>query len=330
MSDLEKTVHYTTKSDIIFRNLVDYIPKGMSFIEPFVGGGDLLNLFPDEKWEKYDIEDKGNNIIRDTLKNPPDYHDKWVITNPPYLAKNKASDKEIYNKYNVDDLYKAALVSILDCAGGLIIIPTNFFTDERTGKVRTQFLNQFKILEMNVFTEPVFETTTYSVCSFAFCRKDYSACEQEFVVNILPKGESNKIVISPKYDYRIAGEFYNDIESSKNIFGRLVGSESKDYITNIKLYALDTRVERIRVEYELEHYCGKQTDRVYATLTCKFKLTEEQEHFLINEFNRQLEDFRKKYFDLSMTNYRDFNRKRIGFTFVYKLMSKIYFENYRQ
>ena len=52
MSDLEKTVHYTTKSDIIFRNLVDYIPKGMSFIEPFVGGGDLLNLFPDEKWEK--------------------------------------------------------------------------------------------------------------------------------------------------------------------------------------------------------------------------------------------------------------------------------------
>jgi len=31
-------------------------------------------------------------------------------------------------------------------------------------------LSNFQILELNVFTVPVFETTTYSVCSFAFSK----------------------------------------------------------------------------------------------------------------------------------------------------------------
>lgn len=328
MSDLQKTIHYTTKAQEICANLIKYIPNGVNLIEPFVGDGDLLSLFPNHQWEKYDIEDKGYNIVQDTLATPPSYENKWVITNPPYLAKNKASNKSIFSQYGVDDLYKATLLSILSCEGGILIIPTNFLTDERTGNVRTQFLNQFEILEMNIFTEPVFITTTYSVCSFAFKRKANNKIPQTFAVNINPAHENVNITIYPDYDYRIAGEFYNALTSTHNIFGRLVGSTSTDYITNIKLYALDTRTERIRVEYEPNHYEGKDSDRTYATFTCKKTLTEEQEKFLIQEFNKQIEAFRKAYYDLSMTNYRDYNRKRIGFTFAYQLLSKIYNETY--
>lgn len=328
MGDLEKTIHYTTKAQEICSNLINYIPKNVQLIEPFVGDGDLLSLFPNHNWEKYDIENKGDNIVQDTLINSPDYKNKWVITNPPYLAKNKASDKTIFTKYNTDDLYKATLLSILECDGGILIIPTNFLTDERTGNVRSQFLNQFEILEMNIFTEPVFITTTYSVCSFAFKRKNVGKLPQTFPININPIGEKVNITIYPDYDYRIAGEFYNALSSTKNIFGRLVGNNSSDYITNIKLYALDTRTERIRVEFEPNHYQGKSTDRTYATFTCKKELTEEQEKYLIEEFNKQIEAFRKQYYDLSMTNYRDYNRKRIGFTFAYQLLSKIYNETY--
>lgn len=325
MSDLQKTIHYTTKAQEICANLVHYIPEDAKLIEPFVGDGDLLSLFPNHLWEKYDIEEKQDSIQQDTLMNPPEYSGKWIITNPPYLAKNKATNKAVFNKYNVDDLYKATLISILDCSGGILIIPTNFLTDERTGAIRSQFLNQFKILEMNIFTEPVFVTTTYSVCSFAFIRKPTATKEvQEFPVNINPANSQVQIFIYPEYDYRLAGEFYNSLNNVENIFGRLVGSTSKDYITNIKLYALDTRSERIRVEFEPNHYQGKSTDRTYATFTCKETLTEEQEKTLIEEFNKQLEEFREKYFDLSMTNYRDYNRKRISFTFAYQLMSKIY------
>ena len=328
MSDLQKTIHYTTKAQEICANLIKYIPNEANLIEPFVGDGDLLSLFPNHQWEKYDIEDKGYNIVQDTLATPPSYENKWVITNPPYLAKNKASNKSIFSQYGVDDLYKATLLSILSCEGGILIIPTNFLTDERTGNVRTQFLNQFEILEMNIFTEPVFITTTYSVCSFAFKRKANNKIPQTFAVNINPAHETVNITIYPDYDYRIAGEFYNALTSTHNIFGRLVGSTSTDYITNIKLYALDTRTERIRVEYEPNHYEGKDSDRTYATFTCKKTLTEEQEKFLIQEFNKQIEAFRKAYYDLSMTNYRDYNRKRIGFTFAYQLLSKIYNETY--
>lgn len=329
MQDLERTIHYTTKAQQICSNLIKYIPQEVKLIEPFYGDGDLLTLFPKHNWEKYDIEDKGNNIVQDSLLNPPEYKDKWVITNPPYLAKNKAKDKTIFIKYNVDDLYKASLLSILDCEGGILIIPTNFLTDERTGSIRTQFLNQFEILEMNIFTEPVFLTTTYSVCSFAFKRKHCEKSKQKFNINIQPANQQIEIEIYPEYDYRIAGEFYNEISSVKSIFNRLVGQKSKEYITNIKLYALDTRTERIRLEFEPNHYYGKDTDRTYATFTCKNTLTIDQEKQLINEFNKQLEEFRKKYFDLSMTNYRDYNRKRIGFTFAYQLLSKIYYELYK-
>ena len=327
MADLNKTIHYTTKAAKICSNLIDYIPKDVLLIEPFVGNGDLLSLFPEHQWEMYDINNKVNQINRDTLLNPPSYEGKWVITNPPYLAKNKAEDKTIFTKYDTDDLYKASLLSILNCEGGILIIPTNFFTDERTANVRSKFLNQFKILEVNIFTEPVFETTTYSICSFAFQKKEKTEISQTFPVNVGEK-ESSLITLYPKYGYRLAGEFYDSLSSTNVIFGRLIGSSSNDYITNIKLYALDTRNDRIRVEFEPNHYQGKNTDRIYATFTCKKELSEEQEKYLVNEFNKQIEDFRKQYHDLSMTNYRDYNRKRIGFTFAYQLMSKIYNETY--
>lgn len=331
MSDLEKTIHYTTQAEKICGNLKKYIPEEAKLIEPFVGDGDLVSIFSKNNWEFYDIVStkQKNVIIQDTLLKIPDYKNKWVITNPPYLAKNKAIDKRIFDLYKVDDLYKAAILSILESEGGILIIPTNFFVDERTGLVRKEFFKHFKILEVNIFTEPVFKTTTYSVCSFAFVKKEKSDLPQSFTINIKPKEERINITVYPEYDYRIAGEFYGSISKVSNIFGRLVGKESKDYITNIKLYALDTRNERIRLEFEPNHYEGKNTDRVYATLTCKDKLTEGQEKKLIQEFNLQLENFRKQYCDLSMTNYRDYNRKRISFTFCYQLLSKIYKEIYK-
>ena len=129
MEDLKKTIHYTTHAAEICGNLTKYIPVDTILVEPFTGDGNLLSLFPGHQWEKYDIEDKGNNIIQDTLLSPPDYDNKWVITNPPYLAKNKAKDKAIFNKYNTDDLYKAFLLTLEKCCGGIIIIPTNFLTD---------------------------------------------------------------------------------------------------------------------------------------------------------------------------------------------------------
>jgi site-specific DNA-adenine methylase len=100
---------YTTRYEYIFQNMK--IPENAhTIIEPFVGNGDLLNFIKNRKKykiEMYDIDPKMDETVkRDTLLEPPNYDDKFFLTNPPYLARNKNKNKSIYDKYNCNDLYK--------------------------------------------------------------------------------------------------------------------------------------------------------------------------------------------------------------------------------
>ena len=56
--------------------------KVVNIIEPFVGKGDLLSFVKDKSKyniEIYDIDPKyPDTIKRDTLKNPPDYRNKFI------------------------------------------------------------------------------------------------------------------------------------------------------------------------------------------------------------------------------------------------------------
>lgn len=91
MNDLNRTQHYTTNASYITNSLLDFILSNAALVEPFCGAGDLVALFPNHEWEKYDIEPKTPDTIPcDTLLSPQNYRGKWVITNPPFLAKNKA------------------------------------------------------------------------------------------------------------------------------------------------------------------------------------------------------------------------------------------------
>ncbi|WP_414842330.1 hypothetical protein [Enterococcus saccharolyticus] len=327
LRDIERTKHYTTKSEEICSNLLKYIPSDAKLIEPFVGGGDLKNLFPSHDWEVYDIDEGIDGVVhQDTLATPPNYRNKWVITNPPYLAKNKALDKNLFNKYGLDDLYKIAIKTILDSEGGILIIPTNFFTDERTYEIRTEFMERFLVEEINIYTTPAFETTTYSVSAFSFRKAEEKISEQKLRVNIFPENKEVSFLVKKEFGFRLAGDFFSEVEGTRPIFSRLLKDreipEGK-YLTNIKLYALDTRTDRIRLSYEEERYYGSSSDRVYATLISEKELTEEQQKELVDKFNERLNAKRDEYFNLILTNYRDYNRKRIGFTFAYKLCSKI-------
>ena len=100
---------YTTNYDYILQNMK--IPDNIkTIIEPFAGNGDLLNFIQNKEdytFELYDIDPKCETAIkRDTLQNPPCYDNKFVLTNPPFLARNKNKHKELYDKYNCNDLYK--------------------------------------------------------------------------------------------------------------------------------------------------------------------------------------------------------------------------------
>ena len=80
--------------------------------------------------------------------------------------------------------------------------------------------------------------------------------------------------------------------------------------------------EKIRLEFDTERFYGISTDRTYATLVSSIPLTEEQQKSIIDGFNSELSLFREEYSDLGLTNYKDYNRKRVGFDFVYRLATK--------
>jgi hypothetical protein len=147
----------TTNFNYILQNFI--IPQNIStIIEPFCGNGDLLNFIDKDKYiiECYDIDPKKDFIIqKDTIKEPPDYKNKYLLTNPPYLARNKCNHKELFDKYNVNDLYKCVIKEIIinSPIGGILIIPLNFWSSIRESDIelRKDFLEKFNIIQLNIF-----------------------------------------------------------------------------------------------------------------------------------------------------------------------------------
>ena len=102
---------FTTNADYILQDL-KIPPYVKHIIEPFAGNGDLLPKSTSYTLECYDIDPKKDFITkRDTLLEPPSYLDKFVLTTPPYLARNKSKDKSLFDKYKMNDLYKCFLSS---------------------------------------------------------------------------------------------------------------------------------------------------------------------------------------------------------------------------
>ena len=180
MSKKELGKFYTTNYAYILSNM--NIPLTVkTIIEPFVGKGDLLNFIKNiNKYnlEIYDIDPQFSTVIKqDTLLNPPDYTNKFILTNPPYLARNKSKNKTLYEKYNSNDLYKCFIINLLTniCLGGIIIIPLNFLSSIRKTDIdlRKKFLEKYHIKMINIFEEKVFIDTGYAVCSILFEKKSW-------------------------------------------------------------------------------------------------------------------------------------------------------------
>jgi hypothetical protein len=317
---------YTTNSNYIIGNLLEDLPKDLVVIEPFCGRGDLL-LFENE-YEIYDIDPKIKNCQkRDTLLNPPDYNGKLVVTNPPFLAKNKNKNKTIYDFYNVGDLYKASIKSILNSEGGILIVPLNFLSDE-DNNIRNIFFNNFEIIKLNIFEEPVFNDTTYTICSFSFQRTSPQSNENFIKTNFFPSGRSINFKLKRKTGWKIGTEFIELINGQKNIgITRLVKGKKPN--SNLYLRSTDTGTKNGMISLMLNenHFYGKKSDRTFATIILNREYTHHEQNIICNEFNLILNKNREKYNSLFLTNYRSSGslipRKRISFDVAYKLISWI-------
>jgi hypothetical protein len=322
---------YTTNYKYILTDLE--VPKNVKkIIEPFCGNGDLLNFIDKKKYncECYDIDPKHKYIIkRDTIKNPPNYSNSFIITNPPYLSRNKSKQKELFDDNDVNDLYKCHIKNLLDNnpIGGIIIIPLNFFCSIRNMDIelRKKFLNTYIIKKLNIFEEKVFDDTTYTVCSFQYEYKPNS--NQSIPITIYPSKKKLNFLLNEDNNYTIGGEIYNITNNDNYKIGRLLEKEESN--TNLLLKAIDDNENsKIKLEYVSNDkiYYGKVSSRTYATLTITPQISEDIQKKIANDFNNYLDDKREKYNSLFLTNYRESKkiaRKRISFDLAYKIVGML-------
>ena len=335
----EKGQFYTTNCSHI---LDGFAPPAtpVRIIEPFAGKGDLLKWLIDQGYnepvEAYDIAPNTTDypiVERDTLLNPPDYTDAWILTNPPYLARNKSENKAIFDHYNTNDLYKCFLDSIgSNARGGVIIIPAGFFFSPRDIDVRcrNRFLTQYSIWRVRYFEEQVFPDTTTTVVAIEFVKSSTPLAEQSVEWISLPSGATQIFELSQKNDWIVGGEIYRlpvppGVKVRRHVEGLRL--QEGEQITAMTLCALDSGRQdaRIRLDFKPDYvYPAKESSRTFATLCLKgVVLSLDQQRELCEKFNAFLEKKRVETWSLFLPQYREskeYARKRIPFELAYQIV----------
>ena len=333
---------YTKNYDYILKNI--NIPNDVNdIIEPFAGEGDLLKYIhlQAKKYDSYyniqafDIEPKHKDVVlRDTLLTPPDYLNKFVITNPPYLARNKSANKLVFDKYNVNDLYKCFIKTLLCnnvCSGGILILPINFICYIRANDVllRKHFVQTYSIVQINIFEETVFHDTTTTVCTIFFTKKT----ENDLInIDFYPSSKNMKISLNPSNHFTIGGELYHLQKNSTYTFKRLTSKNIQEKNTNILIKCIDDNQKNMicaKMVDDKDVYIDNTPDlsaRCYMTLIIQPTISIDQQKKLVEIFNIFLAEQREKYNSLFLPNYReskDIARKRISFDLVYKIIGHL-------
>lgn len=329
-------------------------PDIRRIMEPFAGTGELLEwihstgLNNNIPIEAYDIDPKKEGILtRDTLMNPPDYTDAWILTNPPYLARNKCATKEIFDKYNTNDLYKCFITSITQqtapCAGGIFIIPAGFFLSPRDIDVRCRhdFLTKYKLLKVKYFEETVFPDTPTTVVAFAFEKAPGPGplLEQQVEWISMPSGKSRVFTMTAANNWIIGGDIYDlPVPDNIKIRRHVDGSPLKEgeHQTFMTLSALDSGKPggNLCLEYKEGYiYPAKDCSRTYATLRIQGRgLSAAEQVQICADFNALIEQKRAETWSLFLPQYREskeYARKRIPFELAYTIVCHLVMHIYR-
>lgn len=336
---------FTTNQEYILQGFT--IPEDIEkIIEPFAGNGDLIPFIENKRSnvnkpitvEYYDIEPKHPFIIKqDTILNPPNYCKKFIITNPPYLARNKSKEKALFDKYNVNDLYKCFIKEIINennqCCGGILIVPLNFWSSIRIADIelRKQFLQKYEVVLLNIFEETVFDDTSYTICSFQFIRKENNEPHKLKAI-VYPSKKQIETVLSNENNYMIGGEIYHLPNKNTYKITRLTLKNREKSNTCILVKCIDDNSENpinLSIVEPNEIYVDEtpnQTSRTYATLIIEPSIDLKKQEILVKKFNEYLQQHRKSYCSMFLTNYReskDIARKRISFELVYSIVQYI-------
>lgn len=333
MSKKELGQYYTTNVyeifDKVFKDFKQYY-NNESIYEPCCGNGDIIDFLISNdilNISAYDITNDTHKltVLRDTINEPLDFNNSWIITNPPFLAKNKMT-KEIKEKYKdlryCDDLYELYILQLLksNCLGGILILPSNFLFSY-SNKIRKQFIKKYEIKTLKIYEKQIFNDTTSSVIVFNFIKRKTDNYEINTILIQKEKTENFNITLSEYNDYTYGSELYTEKFQSNIKIYRYVNDELGEYKkTNIEIFTLDPKIKAI---YNENPQINKISDRSKINIIINRKLKDNEQHYIINSFNNKIKKYRDKYHSLFMSSYREFSRKRLDFNLIYIILKNI-------
>ena len=344
-SELVSTQHYSTNAELL-HNIDAQVFQHDRVIEPFVGNYDLLNLVGVKAWKCYDIVPKPfmNFECKDTLLHDvfsehshtkctvitnADEQQVSVITNPPYLAKNKMKSKTYKHLMTKDvhDLYQIFIKQIINhpVKQGLVILPVNFVIGKESQQLREEFRQIYVMKVLNIFEKQMFEHTTQSVVSIWFTRgSDECQASDSPIATLFT--QSAVININPSLLNESIKQHFNT--HGPVIFKRYTSNTSscqtgelEHHLTHIRINLIDPNMKAV---YDECPRVNKLSDRSYMNVCVDIVWNDEYDMKLIQSFNHYLQTYRDQTYSLSLSSYREFSRKRLSFEEATRILQYAY------
>lgn len=317
---------YTTNvSDLL--SGYEHLVSGKHLVDMFAGEGHLLEWVMKngaKSTEGYDIEPKTFSWEqRDSIMNPPQV-DGFLISNPPFLSKNKNKNKIPYEKWKMNDLYKCHLAALKrsGVTEGILILPSNFMS-ESSPIARNVFFQDYSIGKLKYFYYPVFPGVTTGIVVFDFFIGGGSKVSFDAEIYYPDKVIKEHLTLKKEYDYLWGGQFFDLIRDDKPIkITKHDESKNGSPNTNIIISLLT------RGAYPLgAHYnegppipCGKKAFTTYQ-VSVGIDLTEKQQRNIVAKYNIVLSFYMLGFHGLFMANYMGADQKIKSRTIAHGLLS---------
>jgi len=319
---------FTTNSDYILSGYEELV-VGKDVVDPFSGGWDLLT------WARragakslfaYDIEPVMEGTVKnDSLLNPPSYKDKFVISNPPYLAANKCkTSKSVYAQWDQDDYYKCHLagLSANGCSEGLFILPSNFLS-ESNAKARTMLLRDYTIASGKYWKEQVFEDATTGICVIHIKKEQKEI--HEFPLRMYPEDVTINAVLEKRYGYLHGKDFFDYVADAPtyNLVKTDVGMTAPN--THIVVGLLEAGKFPFGLSYNEGEpiYCNPKSFTTYQLTLPDLLLTEEQQRNVVGHFQEKLKHYQDQYYGMFLANYMGADQKILSRRYVQMLFGRV-------
>lgn len=327
----QKRGQYFTTNAATLLDGYEHVVKGKFVTEPFAGGGDLTRWCLENgatEVQQFDIEPQNEEtMLNDSIMNPV-FHGV-IVSNPPYLSRNKNKDKTAYDHWQHSDLYKCHLGAIVstNIESGILILPSNFLS-ESSSYARNFFFSTYRMNHVKYYRTRVFDDATTGIVVFDFEKWNLQptmTCTYE----IFYDNESFKTEFTArdKDGWLVGSEFFDRIEQASAEFKIKILREGEESNSNIIIGLLDKGKYALGAHYNEGDplYCAPKAFTTYQCVLNKEYPVEIQKR-AVEIFNELMSEYREKYHSMFLSNYMGATQKILSRTYAERLLAESFRE----